>query len=90
VVAVFVILVYDVNVKRVAKVLKRSRKYLNWVQNSVLDGEISDVNYEKLKMELKQIIKDDEDSCIFYTFRTTRYSSRETIGVKKGGEGVII
>jgi len=46
-----VILVYDVNVKRVAKVLKRSRKYLNWVQNSVLDGEISDVNYEKLKME---------------------------------------
>lgn len=84
------ILVYDVNVKRVAKVLKRSRKYLNWVQNSVLDGEISDVNYEKLKMELKQIINDDEDSCIFYTFRTTRYSSRETIGVKKGGEGVII
>jgi CRISPR-associated protein Cas2 len=74
----------------VAKVLKRSRKYLNWVQNSVLDGEISDVNYEKLKMELRQIIKDDEDSCIFYTFRTTRYSSRESIGVKKGGEGVII
>ncbi|WP_427338327.1 CRISPR-associated endonuclease Cas2 [Caloranaerobacter sp. DY30410] len=30
----FVILVYDVEQKRVAKVLKTCRKYLYWVQNS--------------------------------------------------------
>ncbi|HHU31270.1 MAG: CRISPR-associated endonuclease Cas2 [Zhaonellaceae bacterium] len=86
----FVILVYDCNVKRVNKVLKTARKYLNWVQNSVLEGEISDANYKKLKMELKKLIDEEEDSCIFYTFRTTRYTSRESIGIKKGGEGVII
>ena len=34
----FVIMVYDVNQKRVAKVLKIARKYLNWVQNSVFGG----------------------------------------------------
>ena len=47
----FVIMVYDVNQKRVAKVLKIARKYLNWVQNSVLEGEITDAKYEKLKVE---------------------------------------
>lgn len=86
----FVILVYDVNTKRVNKVLKRSRKYLNWVQNSVLEGEISEVNYKKLKMELQQVINEQEDSCLFYTFRTTKYSHRDFIGIKKGGDEIII
>lgn len=86
----FVILVYDVNVKRVNKILKKSRQYLNWVQNSVLEGEISETNYIKLKTELGKIIHKDEDSCIFYTFRTTKYRKRELLGIKKGAEGVII
>ncbi len=86
----FVIMVYDINVKRVAKVLKRSRKYLYWVQNSVFEGEISEANYKKLKMELAQIINEDEDSVIYYTFRTTKYSKRETMGLKKGGDDNIL
>ncbi|WP_166512765.1 CRISPR-associated endonuclease Cas2 [Desulfallas thermosapovorans] len=86
----FVILVYDVNVKRVAKVLKTCRKYLNWVQNSVLEGEISKANYEKLRTELRRIIDKEEDSVIFYTFRTLKYSSREIMGVKKGGEEIFL
>ncbi len=86
----FVILVYDINVKRVVKVLKTSRKYLNWVQNSVLEGDISETNYKKLKIELEKIVNIEEDSCIFYTFRTNRYSKRETIGIKKGGDEIII
>jgi len=83
---VFVIEVYDVNVKRVAKVLKVSRKYLYWVQNSVLEGEISEANFKKLKMELNRIINSSEDSIIFYVFRTTKYSKRESMGIVKGGE----
>ncbi len=86
----FVIVVYDINVKRVAKVLKCCRKYLYWVQNSVLEGEISETNLNKLKMELGSIIKDNEDSVIFYTFRTTKYSKRESMGIKKGGDDNII
>ena len=39
----FIILVYDIDVKRVGKVLKKCREYLNWVQNSVFEGEITDV-----------------------------------------------
>lgn len=87
---VFVILVYDVNQKRVSKVLKKCRQYLHWVQNSVLEGEISEANLKKLKMELERIIRKDEDSVIFYNLRTTKYSSREIIGLEKGGQENII
>jgi len=83
-------MVYDVNEKRVNKVLKVGRKYLTWVQNSVLEGEITMARYERLKYELRQVINEEEDSLIFYILRTTRYTKRETIGIKKGGEEVII
>lgn len=85
-----VILVYDINERRVAKVLKTCRKYLHWVQNSVFEGEISEAKLEKLKVELRKIINDEEDSVIIYTFRTTWYTTRETMGIKKGGEDLII
>lgn len=85
-----VILVYDINEKRVAKVLKTCRKYLNWVQNSVLEGEISEAKLLKLKNELKGIINEDEDSVIIYTFRTAWYSNREVMGLRKGGEELFL
>lgn len=84
------ILVYDMGEKRVGKALKRCRKYLNWVQNSVFEGEISEANLVKLKMELDKIIISEEDSVIIYTLRTTRYSAREIIGLRKGGQDLII
>ncbi len=86
----FVIMVYDVNEKRVTRVLKTARKFLTWVQNSVLEGEITGAKYEKLKYEIKKIINEDEDSVIFYIFRTRLYTSREIMGVEKGKEEVII
>lgn len=86
----FLILVYDVGERRVAKVLKTARKYLYWVQNSVLEGELTEAQFEMLKHELNGIIKKEHDSLIFYTFRTMKYSDRELIGVKKGGEELFI
>ncbi|MTI59561.1 MAG: CRISPR-associated endonuclease Cas2 [Firmicutes bacterium] len=82
----FVIMVYDVNEKRVGKALKISRKYLNWVQNSVFEGEISKAKLTKLKVEMKELINRKEDSIIFYELRSTRYTSRDIIGQEKGGD----
>jgi CRISPR-associated protein Cas2 len=82
----FVIMVYDVESKRVGKVLKTARKHLYWVQNSVLEGNINESSYKKLKLELSQIIDSDYDSVIFYTFRTVKYSQREIVGIEKGGQ----
>ncbi len=86
----FVILVYDVNQKRVAKVLKLCRRYLNWVQNSVLEGELTSAKLTKLKHEIAKIIDESEDSVIIYQFRSTRYSKREILGLEKGGEEMFL
>jgi len=86
----FVIVAYDVNVKRVAKVLKIGRKYLNWVQNSLLEGELTKAKFERLKAELKKVIDEKEDSIVFYTLRTPQYMKRELIGLNKGGQELVI
>jgi len=78
----FIIIVYDANVKRVGKLLKIGRKYLNWVQNSVFEGEISQAKFKMLKDEMKKKIKED-DSIIFYVLRDTKYSTREILGKDK-------
>ncbi len=86
----YVIAVYDINEKRVNKVLKICRKYLIWIQNSVLEGEITKAKYEKLKMEISDVIHEDEDSVVFYILRDTKYSSREILGQEKGERSNII
>ncbi|MGB4437112.1 MAG: CRISPR-associated endonuclease Cas2, partial [Acetomicrobium sp.] len=76
----FVILVYDVEQKRVAKVLKKCREDLFWIQNSVLEGELTEMKLRQLKRELKTIIDEEQDSVIIYKFQSTKYSSREVLG----------
>lgn len=88
--AVFIILVYDIGQKRVAKILKICRKYLYWVQNSVFEGEITPANLVKLKTELNRKIDPEYDSVIIYSFRTTKYSSIEILGIKRGGQENIL
>lgn len=80
----YVIMVYDVNVERVSKVLKTARKYLHWVQNSVLEGEISEANLLRLQKEIADIIDPENDSITFYQLRTTKYLSKITLGTVKG------
>ena len=80
----FVILYYDVNQKRCNKMLKLCRKYLEWVQNSVFEGEITLARLEKLKSEINEIlVKEDGDSVIIYSFRSLLYSKREVLGNDK-------
>ena len=86
----FAILVYDFGEKRVGKALKKCREYLTWVQNSVFEGEISEGNLKKLKMELKKIMNKDEDSVIIYSFMNTKYSNKEIMGVTKNDIDIFI
>ena len=80
----FVIMFYDVGEKRVNKVLKTARKYLTWIQNSVLEGELTPATLEALKVDVKNIIDNEYDSELFYVWRTERYMTRDTIGIKRG------
>jgi len=80
----YVILVYDVKVTRVAKVLKVARKYLTWVQNSVFEGELTWAQYQRLKEELQDVVDTSEDSVLFYRLRSTKWMEREQLGTPKG------
>ena len=77
----FVLMAYDVHADRVTKVLKVGRKYLNHVQNSFLEGELSPAQYEKLKHEINSTIDSEYDSVRFYLLRTTQYMTVEKLGV---------
>ena len=77
----FVLMVYDVEVKRVVKVLKIGRKYLNHIQNSVLEGELSPAQYKQLKHEVEGAIDPEHDSVRFYVLRTTQYMTVDKLGV---------
>jgi CRISPR-associated protein Cas2 len=74
-------MIYDVNVKRVTKVLQIGRKYLNHIQNSVLEGELTPAQYKKLKHEVKKTIDPEHDSVRFYLLRTTQYMTVENLGI---------
>mgnify|MGYP006279419533 CR=1 FL=1 len=80
----FAILYYDVKAKYCNKMLKIGRKYLQWVQNSVFEGEISKANYEKMVTEMDKIIKKNENnSLVVYKFRQMKYYERAVFGNDK-------
>jgi len=61
-----IIATYDIKGKNGTKVLKTFRKYLTWIQLSVFEGEITETNLKKLKLELKKIIDPKIDSILFF------------------------
>ncbi|ALM76260.1 CRISPR-associated endonuclease Cas2 [Thermococcus barophilus] len=62
----YYIVVYDVNEKRVAKVHKILREYLQWKQRSVFEGYLSDSELAELMRRLNNVIDEEEDSVLFY------------------------
>ncbi len=81
----YVIMVYDVQVERVSKVLKIARRYLSWVQNSVLEGQLTRTQFLRLQKEVRQVIDEQADSVLFYTLRSAQDLRRVHLGLQKGG-----
>lgn len=86
----FVIVVYDVSVDRVSKVCNFLRRYLNRVQNSVFEGELTDKQFAEIEYGLKKIVKKDVDSIRFYSFRTKDQVKLTIMGVEKTDTCTII
>ncbi|MBB1139701.1 CRISPR-associated endonuclease Cas2 [Myroides sp. WP-1] len=79
----YVILVYDIGEKRVGKMLKLCRRYLNWIQNSVFEGEITEVKLKTLLAEAKDIMNKDEDSVIIFKSREEKWLEKQVVGKEK-------
>lgn len=79
----YVILVYDIGQKRVGKMLKLCRRYMNWIQNSVFEGEMTEVQLQALLHEAKRIMNEDEDSLILFKSREEKWLDKQIIGVER-------
>ncbi len=76
----YIILVYDVDQERVAKVCKFLRRYLHWVQNSVFEGELTEAKLERVKSGLKKLIDAETDSIYLYKVRDEKWIDKEILG----------
>lgn len=86
----YVVVVYDINVDRVDRVRKFLKTYLEWVQNSVLEGNLTKSELRKVKSKLKDITKPEEDHVLIYKVSTEKYVKRYEIGEAKGDTSTII
>jgi CRISPR-associated protein Cas2 len=78
----YVIAMYDIGEKRVAKMLKLCRRYLNWIQNSVFEGEISEAQLASLRYEAEALME-EYDSLIVFKSRNQKWLEKEIIGVER-------
>jgi len=76
----YVILVYDVKEKRVGRMLKLCRRYLHWIQNSVFEGEISEVKLTELLHKTAVILNKEEDSVLIFKSRAEQWLEKQVWG----------
>jgi CRISPR-associated protein Cas2 len=76
----YVILVYDIGERRVARMLKLCRQYLNWIQNSVFEGEITEVKLKELLHRAKAVMDVEHDSIIVFKSRQEKWLEKQVLG----------
>jgi len=90
VVNIYVVVVYDVAVERIDGVRHFLRQHLNWIQNSAFEGELSEGEIERVKVGLRKLIKEDEDSIIFFIVSSQKWMKKEVLGIEKAEVSSII
>ena len=79
----YAIVVYDVVVERIDKVRGVLKRYLNWVQNSAFEGELTEGQLQELSTRLWDAIEREKDSILVYRFSNPKWVSKSIIGVEK-------
>lgn len=77
----YVFLFYDVEQKRVNKVFKKCKKYLNHWQKSVFRGSLTNSQILELESELKQIINQEKDFISIIKIMDFKMIGESIIGV---------
>lgn len=63
--------------------LKLCRRYLNWIQNSVFEGELTEVKLQELLQFARKIMKEEKDSVIIFKSRQEKWLEKQVIGREK-------
>jgi len=56
----FVVAFYDVPAKRTEIYRKLLARYLNWMQNSVFSGDLTETLYKKMRYDIKQVLEKND------------------------------
>jgi len=75
--------VYDVAVERLDAVRGILRRYLNWIQNSAFEGELTEGMLAELEMRLSDTIDMHHDSIIVYTISNPKWIKKKILGIEK-------
>jgi len=87
----FVIITYDISDDvRLNKVRKILRKYLYWVQLSTFEGEITKSKLARCLKEIKEVIKEGEDSVYIYRIENPASVEKHILGLDKGLSDVFL
>jgi CRISPR-associated protein Cas2 len=86
----YVILVYDIEEKRVGKMLKLCRRYLNWIQNSVFEGELTAVKLKELLHEARGVMNEERDSLIIFKSRQEKWLEKMVVGKERNELGNLL
>ncbi len=86
----YVILVYDFGERRVGKMLKLCRRYLNWIQNSVFEGEISEARLKELLMLCDKFMEKEEDSIIIFSGSSQYTMDKRIVGKERSSIDVFL
>jgi len=83
----YIIAIYDINTetkqgrRALNKVFKVMKKYLIHIQKSVFEGELTKAQFQKMKLEIMQIIDPNCDSVIYFSSRNSRWLDKEIYGL---------
>ncbi|OCS86658.1 CRISPR-associated endonuclease Cas2 [Caryophanon tenue] len=81
---------YDINEKRVNKVFKVCKKYLEHYQYSVFRGPITPSNIRALKNEIQNIINPEEDRVSFILMMNDKAFGEIELGRKKADDDLFL
>jgi len=83
----YIILLYDIlSDERGAyvsgKIFKTCKKYLTHIQKSSFEGNLSEANYMKLRMELNEYIRKNKDSVLVFKSRNEKWLEKDFLGME--------
>ncbi|ABR48355.1 CRISPR-associated protein Cas2 [Alkaliphilus metalliredigens QYMF] len=81
----YIILMYDIMMDKTGAKVQRNtfkicKRYLTHIQNSVFEGNLTELNLMKLKKELSEYIRKEQDSFIIFNSRDEKWLTKEFLG----------
>lgn len=85
-----VIIAYDISIERLPKVYHIMKRYLNWIQNSAFEGDLTPGQLEELRINVHKVIDPLTDCIVVFSMDNPKWLDRAVWGKEKGHTDSII